>query len=103
VLLSVAIEDRAAVDLLNEWLVSEAPRRYESSAKGVGYLGDLTGDGAVGWGGPKFPECRLWGGALNHAQLDSLVTKFAELPWQVPAAAQLFVMDQEQGSSQSRV
>ncbi len=96
VLLSVDFDDEPTVNVFNKWLGSEAPRRYESSAKGVGFLGDLTANEALGWGGSKFPECQVWGGAVKDADLNSLVAKFAALPWQVPAAAQLFVMDQEQ-------
>lgn len=33
---------------------------------------------------------------MNHADLDALVVRFANSLWKVPAAAQLFVMDQEQ-------
>ena len=96
VLLSVDIQDRAALDAFNEWLATEAPRRDGLRGKGVGGLGDLVGENAPAWAGPKYPECRLWGGALNHADVDAVVAKFAELPWRVPAAAQLFLMDQEQ-------
>jgi hypothetical protein len=38
----------------------------------------------------------LWGGALNHADLDSVVAKFETLPWSCPPRAQLLVQDQEQ-------
>jgi hypothetical protein len=33
---------------------------------------------------------------LRHTDVEAAAAKFAELPWRVPAAAQLFVMDQEQ-------
>jgi hypothetical protein len=96
VLVSFDIEDREALDAFNVWLVSEAPRRDGNPGRGVGRLGDLVGEDAQAWGGPKYPECRLWGGALNHADVDAIVARFGELSWRVPAAAQLFVMDQEQ-------
>jgi len=96
VLLSVDIEDREVLDVFNRWLRHEAPRRNGVRGTGVGELGDLVGEDAPGWGGPKYPECRLWGGALNHADLEAVVGKFGALPWRVPAGAQLFVMDQEQ-------
>jgi hypothetical protein len=96
VLVSFDIEDRVALETFNEWSASEAPRRDGMTGKGVGRLGDLVGERAPAWAGPKYPECRLWGGALNHAEVDAVVARFGELPWRVPAAAQLFVMDQEQ-------
>jgi hypothetical protein len=46
VLVSVALEDRDTIEAFNHWLVSEAPRRYDTPAKGVGQLGDLVGDEA---------------------------------------------------------
>ena len=96
ILVSVSTEDRATVELFNAWLRTEAPRRESVQGLGVGFLADLTSDPGNSWGGPKQPECDVWGAALNHADLDALVAKFAVLPWQVPAATQLLVMDQEQ-------
>jgi len=96
VLLSVDRTDRATVELLNAWLLREAPRRDDVGGLGVGFLADLTSDPDNAWGGPKQPECDVWGGALNHGDLEALVAKFAVLPWHVAAAAQLLVMDQEQ-------
>lgn len=95
-LLSCDIQDRGAVDAFNHWLAWEAPRRGDVPGAGVGSLGDLTGGRAAAWGGNKYPEAQLWGGALNHADLDAVVSTFAGLPWKVPAAAQLFLKDQEQ-------
>jgi hypothetical protein len=96
VVVSADIQDRHALELLSSWLREEAPKRDGASGTGVGFLDDLTPPEANNWGGWKNPECHLWGGALNHADLDAVIAKFASLPWQVPAAAQLFVMDQEQ-------
>ena len=96
ILVSVDREDRPTVELLNTWLRTEAPRRDEVPGLGVGFLKDLTSDPDNAWGGPKQPECDVWGGALNRADLDAVVAKFAMLPWRTPAAAQLLVMDQEQ-------
>ena len=48
------------------------------------------------WPGPKAPECKLWLGVLNGADLDVVRQHFAAIPWRVPSAVQLFVMDQEQ-------
>lgn len=33
------------------------------------------------WGGSKAPECEVWAGALNHADLDALRRRFFETPW----------------------
>ena len=38
----------------------------------------------------------VWLGVLNSADLDLVVKHFAAVPWRVPRAVQLFVMDQEQ-------
>jgi hypothetical protein len=96
VLVSVDIQDRAALDEFNDWLAGQAPRSEGLAGSGVGQLGDLVGDSAPAWKGPKYPECRLWGGALNHADVDAVVARFGALRWRVPGAAQLFTMDQEQ-------
>lgn len=96
VLVSCDIQDRAALDSFNHWLSRGAPRRDGIPGTGVGFLGDLVGGDASTWGGTKHPEARLWGGALNHADVGAVVTAFATLPWRVPAAAQLLLQDQEQ-------
>lgn len=80
----------------SEWLERDAPRRSGVPGTGVGGLGDLVGEEATDWGGPKSPEARVWGGALNHADLAAVVVRFKAMPWRVPAAAQLFVQDQEE-------
>ena len=38
----------------------------------------------------------MFAGALNHADLDALVDRFAAMTWRHSAAVQLFVMDQEE-------
>lgn len=96
ILVSVGREDRQTVATFNSWLRTEAPRRGDVPGLGVGFLNDLTSDPDNSWGGPEQPECDLWAGALNHADLDAVVAKFAVLPWRTPAAAQLLVMDQEE-------
>ena len=96
VLVSVDRDDRPTVEMFNTWLLTEAPRRDRVPGLGVGFLKELTSDRDNAWGGPKHPECDVWGGALNHAELDAVVAKFGALPWRAPGAAQLLVMDQEQ-------
>lgn len=90
-------DDRGVVEALSEWLRTEAPHRDGGGGAGVGYLGQLTGNGSPGWGGWKYPEACVWGGALNHADLEAVVARFEASPWTVPAAAQLLMNDQEQG------
>ncbi|MBO8187901.1 squamosa promoter-binding protein 15 [Streptomyces spirodelae] len=96
VMVSVDSEDIANVEALSDWLWTEAPQRAESAASGVGYLRRLTSDQDNQWGGWKNPECEVWAGALNHADLDALKERFMETPWREPNAVQLLVMDQEE-------
>jgi hypothetical protein len=96
VLVSFDMTDLDTANELNRWLAEDAPQREDSGIRGVGLLGDLVGIEASPWRGPKFPECRLWGGTLNKADLGAVIAKFESLPWQVPAAAQIFIQDQEQ-------
>ncbi|MGK5693059.1 squamosa promoter-binding protein 15 [Streptomyces sp. URMC 128] len=95
VMISAADADRANVEALSAWLRDEAPYRGQPDASGVGDLNLLT-DQDPGWGGWKWPECRVWAGALNHCDLDALRKRVAETPWREPNVVQLFVMDQEE-------
>src|SRR5690349_15623202 len=96
VMVSFEIGDEAACREFSRWLETEAPRRDPEqwvSARGnpptgVGFLREQTGQDTT-WGGWKYPECNAWAGALNHADIDVVVEKFAALPWKTPAAAQL--------------
>lgn len=74
-----------------------SPRRSSPERGGVGYLRLLTSAKDNQWCGWKAPECEVWAGALNHADLDALRQRFFETPWREPNAAQRFVMDQEEG------
>ncbi|MFJ2083393.1 hypothetical protein ACIOBK_12715 [Micromonospora chokoriensis] len=47
------------------------------------------------WGGRKNPECEVFAGALNHADLAAVVEHFGSVAWRNPHAVQLFLMDQE--------
>lgn len=95
VMVSVGFEDRATVEALSEWLRSEAPRRKQPDVSGVGDLKPIT-DRDSRWGGWKWPECEVWAGALNHADLTAVRQRIAEAPWRQPNAVQLLVMDQEE-------
>jgi hypothetical protein len=96
VLISCDRLDRTTVEVFNQWLLRDAPRRTAMPPGGVGQLGDLVSDEARGSGGEKYPECVLWGRTRNHADLDAVVAQFGALPWRVPVAAQLLLKDQEQ-------
>ncbi|MGC4985764.1 squamosa promoter-binding protein 15 [Streptomyces sp. DT193] len=92
VMVSIDLDDRGNAEALGDWLREEAPRRGQSDAFGVGFLSPITD----GWGGWKNPECCVWAGALNHADLDALRQRVADTSWRQPNAVQLFVMDQEE-------
>jgi hypothetical protein len=97
VMVSVDMADSAKVEALSEWLRTKAPRRGRPEVRGVGFLQVLTSAGTNQWGGWKQPECEVWAGALNHADLDALRQQVSETPWCEPHLVQLLVMDQEQG------
>ncbi|WP_409235475.1 squamosa promoter-binding protein 15 [Streptomyces sp. PA5.6] len=97
VMISVEPDDRPAVEELSQWLQTSAPRRgFGPDAVGrVGSLHETTGSDTR-WGGGKYPECDVYAGALNHADLDGLVGQVERIVWTHPEFVQLFVMDQEQ-------
>jgi hypothetical protein len=97
VMVSVDMADNANVEALSEWLRTNAPGRARSDTRGVGSLRLLTSLENNQWGGWKMPECEVWAGALNHADLDALKQRFAETPWREPNVVQLLIMDQEEG------
>jgi hypothetical protein len=97
VMISVDMDDNENAEALSEWLRTEAPLRSSPERRGAGYLRLLTSAEDSRWGGWKAPECEVWAGALNHADLDAVRQRFFEMPWREPNAAQLFVMDQEEG------
>lgn len=80
----------------NEWLTTAAPRREGGMDPGAGRLSLTTEHPADAWAGPKFPECHLWLGVLNHADVQAVVDRFVALAWRRPEDAQLFLKDQEQ-------
>lgn len=96
VMISLDMGDSENAEALSEWLRTEAPLRSSPERRGVGYLRLLTDRENEQWGGWKVPECDLWAGTLNHADLDAVRQRFFETPWREPHAAQLFVMDQEE-------
>jgi hypothetical protein len=60
------------------------------------YSGALAESPAEVWPGTKVRECSVWLGVLNHADLEKVRARFAAMPWQVPNAVQLMLMDQEE-------
>ncbi|NJC69869.1 squamosa promoter-binding protein 15 [Planosporangium thailandense] len=96
VMLSVEGDDQANAEEFSRWLDEECPRRELGMARGgCGNLAVITGSDTQ-WGGYKYPECHVYAGALNHADLDAVVDRFGSVPWRKPNGVQLFLMDQEQ-------
>ncbi|MDF0376177.1 squamosa promoter-binding protein 15 [Streptomyces sp. KA12] len=97
VMISVEPDDRPAAEELSQWLQTSALRRgFGPGAVGwVGSLRETTGSDTR-WGGGKHPECDVYAGALNHADLAGLVAHVERMVWAHPEFVQLFVMDQEQ-------
>lgn len=96
VMLSVGFEDGLTAEAFSEWLAEQCPRREPGmSPGGCGDLRLITADDHQ-WGGNKNPECEVFAGALNHADLTAAVEHFGSLAWRNPNTAQLFVMDQEE-------
>ncbi len=62
----------------------------------MGFLKLITSTETNQWGGWKQPECEVWAGALNHADLNALKRRVFETPWREPNRVQLSVMDQEE-------
>jgi hypothetical protein len=84
-------EDYRNVEAFSEWL-----RTHGGPGKGCGYLAEITG-GDSRWGGWKSPECDVWAGALNHADLDAVLQQVRRIAWERPNELQVFLKDQEQG------
>ncbi|NEB75839.1 squamosa promoter-binding protein 15 [Streptomyces sp. SID14478] len=97
VMISIDVADRTGAEALSEWLRTDAPRRAHCETYGVGFLKLLTSPESHAWGGWKNPECEVWAGVLNHADLDALRQRVFEMPWREPKLVQLLVMDQEEG------
>jgi hypothetical protein len=55
------------------------------------------------WGGWKNPECRVWAGALNHADLPAVIEHIGTMHWEHPEAVQLLIQDQDQEQSYFRL
>jgi hypothetical protein len=95
VMLSVDSMDNGVAAEFSEWLRTEAPLR-DHDGRGCGFLALIT-DQDSQWGGWKFPECDVWAGTLNHADLGAVVARVRQLEWKQPLAVQFLIMDQEEG------
>ncbi|GAB4106087.1 hypothetical protein GCM10028790_51060 [Micromonospora taraxaci] len=97
VMLSVGPEDGLNAEAFSGWLDNECPRREPGMRPGgCGHLRLITAADNQ-WGGRKNPECEVFAGALNHADLAAVVEHFGSVAWRNPNAVQLFLMDQEDG------
>lgn len=95
VMMSVLVDDMQNVEMYSEWLESECPRSAEGMDPGSGGLKLISGPD-VRWGGWKQPECSVFGGVLNAADLDAVKQAFASIKWVHPNAVQLFLMDENE-------
>jgi hypothetical protein len=96
VMISVDYGDQAAVEELSRWLDTEAPLRHGEGRVGrAGFLRDVTGQDTQ-WGGYKYPECRVFAGALNRVDLAGMLAHIEGVAWREPEGLQVFVQDQEE-------
>jgi hypothetical protein len=94
-MLSVVEDDESNARDFSRWLEERCPRT-DPRWSGCGELALITDVSNHNWGGFKHPECVVYAGTLNHARLDAVIEQFGRIPWRVPNAVQLFLMDQEQ-------
>ncbi|WP_336082434.1 squamosa promoter-binding protein 15 [Nocardia sp. SSK8] len=90
IMVSVNHDDIPTLETFSEWLRTDP---VMNTGRPVGWLMEITGEGDR-WGGYKRPECTIWAGALNRADLNAILDRAAILPWQVPHAVQVFLKDQ---------
>ncbi|EFV12592.1 hypothetical protein [Segniliparus rugosus] len=92
-MVSVTGRDGPNVAALSDWLQQAGGK---NSGGGCGSLCETTGGNTL-WGGGKYPECNVWAGALNHADIPAILTKITQTNWHCPNVLQVFMMDQEEG------
>jgi len=98
-MISVALPDQGLLPALSDWLHRDAPWNAHSGRvdlKGVGNLTDQMSSGLSTWGGTKRPECSVWAGVLNHADLPAILARIESMPWEAPGAVQVLLLDQEE-------
>lgn len=91
-MLSVSCDDRPQAVQLSRWLESNG-RVPGASSRGCGSLREISHE-TVRWGGAKLPECQVWAGVLNHADLPAVLAAVARTAWVEPDSVQLLLMDQ---------
>lgn len=89
VILTTDLMDEVRGDELSQWLREQAPTRH-GAGHGVGGLARTAT-----WGGWKNPECTVFTGVLNHADVDAVVRHVERMPWAYPEFLQLLIRDQE--------
>lgn len=96
VMLSVLPDDRARAEEFSVWLEEHCPHKDRRVTwTGCGSLNLISGPDHQ-WGGYKNPECDVYAGTLNGADLAAVVVQFAGIRWRFPGNVQLFLMDQEE-------
>lgn len=92
ILLTAHPDDISIIERMSNWLEESAPvdDRF-GHGRGVGRLAAVTN-----WGGWKHPECTMFAGALNLADMDSIVEAVAREPWEYPEDVQLFLRDADE-------
>ena len=88
VILTTDLLDEPRAQELSEWLSDRAPMRH-GTGRGVGSLARTET-----WGGWKAPECTVFTGVLNHADIDAVVRYVEGMPWAWPEFLQLLISDQ---------
>jgi hypothetical protein len=109
VIISAHRSDRANLNALAAWLREQPaeyldrkrwrPEDFEPAnirQREWPYSGDLAEIPSDAWPGPKYAECIVWIGVLNGADLEKIRARVRSIPWRVPNALQLFLMDQEE-------
>lgn len=91
VILTTDQMDEACGGELSLWLRDQAPKK-DGAGHGVGGLVRTET-----WGGWKNPECTVFTGVLNHADIDAVVRHVESMPWAYPEFLQLLIQDQEEG------
>lgn len=91
VILTTDQMDEARGGELSLWLRDQAPTRH-GAGRGVGGLVRTET-----WGGWKNPECTVFTGVLNHADIGAVVRHVESMPWAYPEFLQLLIQDQEEG------
>jgi len=79
-----------------DWPADELERDLDAGAPPWPYSGDLSKLPDAAWPGPKYATCQVWAGLLNGADMELVRKRFAEIPWVIPNAVQMFVLDFEE-------